>query len=69
MKARDLVARPLITVGPRDFARHAEGLMDDFGLTMLPVVDQGVFLGVVTKTACVRGLNSTVRTYSSDLSG
>jgi acetoin utilization protein AcuB len=47
--------RPLVTVGPRDFARHAEGLMDDFGWTMLPVVDEGVFLGVVTKTACRRG--------------
>ena len=55
MKAGNVVTRPLVTVGPRDFARHAEGLMDDFGLTMLPVVDQGVFLGVVTKTACVRG--------------
>ena len=26
--------------------------MDDFGLTVLPVSDQGVFLGVVTKAAC-----------------
>ena len=55
MKAADAMVRPLITVGPRDFARHAEGLMDDFGLTMLPVVDQGVFLGVVTKAGCHRG--------------
>lgn len=55
MKARDVVTGPLVTVGPRDFARHAEGLMDDFGLTMLPVVDQGVFLGVVTKAACAGG--------------
>jgi len=52
MKARDVVTGPLVTVGPRDFARHAEGLMDDLGLTMLPVADQGVFLGVVTKAAC-----------------
>ena len=52
MKARDVVTRPLVTVGPRDFARHAEGLMDDFGLTVLPVVDEHVFLGVVTKAAC-----------------
>lgn len=55
MKAGDLVSRPLVTVGPRDFARHAEGLMDDFGLTMLPVVDQGIFLGVVTRAGCRRG--------------
>jgi predicted transcriptional regulator len=55
MRARDVVTRPLVTVGPRDFARHAEGLMDDFGLTMLPVADQGVFLGVVTKAACAGG--------------
>ena len=55
MKARDITLRPLVTVGPRDFARHAEGLMDDFGLTMLPVVDQNVFLGVVTKPGCRRG--------------
>ncbi|GAB2817851.1 CBS domain-containing protein [Lentzea nigeriaca] len=52
MKARDVATGPLVTVGPRDFARHAEGLMDDFGLTMLPVVDEDVFLGVVTKAAC-----------------
>jgi CBS domain-containing protein len=49
------MVRPLVTVGPRDFARHAEGLMDDFGLSMLPVVDGGVFLGVVTKAGCRRG--------------
>ncbi|WP_086664212.1 CBS domain-containing protein [Lentzea kentuckyensis] len=55
MKAADAMIRPLVTVGPRDFARHAEGLMDDFGLTMLPVVDGGVFLGVVTKAGCRRG--------------
>ena len=55
MKAGDLVRRPLVTVGPRDFARHAEGLMDDFGLTMLPVVDRGFFCGVVTKAGCGRG--------------
>ncbi|KOV90082.1 hypothetical protein ADL03_01705 [Nocardia sp. NRRL S-836] len=50
-----MVLRPLVSVGPRDFARHAEGLMDDFGLTMLPVVDQDVFLGVVTEPGCRRG--------------
>jgi CBS domain-containing protein len=55
MKARDIVAGRLVTVGPRDFARHAAGLMDDFGLTVLPVVDQDVFLGVVTKAACADG--------------
>ena len=52
MKAADTMARPLVTVGPRDFARHAEGLMDDFGLAVLPVVDGGFFLGVVTKAGC-----------------
>lgn len=52
MKAGDVMAHPVVTVGPRDFARHAEGLMDDFGLSVLPVADQGVFLGVVTKAAC-----------------
>jgi CBS domain-containing protein len=55
MKAGDITLKPLVTVGPRDFARHAEGLMDDFGLTMLPVVDAGGFLGVVTKAGCRRG--------------
>jgi CBS domain-containing protein len=55
MKAADAMVRPLVTVGPRDFARHAEGLMDDFGLTMLPVVDGSAFLGVVTRAGCRRG--------------
>ena len=54
MKAADAMIRPLVTVGPRDFARHAEGLMDDFGLTMLPVVDGSAFLGVVTRAGCRR---------------
>ena len=54
MKTSELLVRPLVTVGPRDFARHAEGLMDDFGLTMLPVVDSGFFRGVVTKAGCRR---------------
>jgi len=52
MKARDVLTGPLVAVGPRDFARHAEGLMDDSGLTVLPVSDHGVFCGVVTKAAC-----------------
>lgn len=55
MKACDAMIRPLVTVGPRDFARHAGGLMDDFGLAMLPVVDQGVLLGVVTRMDVLRG--------------
>lgn len=55
MKAADAMVRPLVTVGPRDFARYAEGLMDDFGLTMLPVVDGNGFLGVVTQAGCRRG--------------
>ncbi|MFC3895187.1 HPP family protein [Lentzea rhizosphaerae] len=55
MKAGDAMIRPLVTVGPRDFARHAGGLMDDFGLAVLPVVDQGVFQGVVTRVAVLRG--------------
>jgi CBS domain-containing protein len=55
MRAADAMVRPLVTVGPRDFARHAEGLMDDLGLTMLPVVDGNGFLGVVTKAGCRRG--------------
>lgn len=55
MKTGAVTAKPLVTVGPRDFARHAEGLMDDFGLTVLPVVDRGVFLGIVTKASCLRG--------------
>jgi CBS domain-containing protein len=55
MNVRDAMIRPLVTVGPRDFARHAGGLMDDFGLSMLPVVDEGVFLGVVTRADVLRG--------------
>jgi CBS domain-containing protein len=55
MKAGNIVVKPLITVGPHDFARHAEGLMDDFGLTMLPVTDQNGFRGVLTKAACRQG--------------
>src|SRR5687767_7666142 len=55
MNVRGAMIRPLVTVGPRDFARHAGGLMDDFGLAMLPVVDQGVFLGVVTRMDVLRG--------------
>jgi CBS domain-containing protein len=58
MKAKEVVKRPLVTVGPRDYARHAEGLMDDFGFTMLPVVDEGVFLGVVTKSGCALAKNA-----------
>jgi CBS domain-containing protein len=55
MKIEDAVVRPLVTIGPRDFARHAGGLMDDFDLGMLPVVDQNVFLGLVTRVDVVRG--------------
>ncbi|MEU3644876.1 CBS domain-containing protein [Lentzea sp. NPDC034063] len=61
MKAADAMARPLVTVGPRDFARHAEGLMDDFGLTMLPVVDGSVFIAVVTKAGCRRGEGGSLK--------
>lgn len=52
MRARDVETRPLVTVGLLDFARHAEGLMDDLGLEVLPVVDARGFRGMVTKAAC-----------------
>ncbi|GLY49859.1 CBS domain-containing protein [Lentzea sp. NBRC 102530] len=52
MKAGDVVTRTAVTVGPLDYARYAEGLMDDHGLTVLPVVDGSGFRGVVTKPAC-----------------
>lgn len=55
MNVREALIRPLVTVGPRDFARHAGGLMDDFGISMLPVVDGDVFLGVVTRVDVTRG--------------
>ncbi|MDT7789959.1 MAG: hypothetical protein QOF58_8378 [Pseudonocardiales bacterium] len=58
MKAGEVMVRPLVTVGPRDFARLAAGLMDDFGFTMLPVADEGVFLGVVTKAGVACGRES-----------
>lgn len=61
MKALDAVTRPLVTVGPHDFARHAEGLMDDHGLPLLPVVDGDVFLGVVTKPGCRRAGDAPVK--------
>jgi hypothetical protein len=48
MKAGDAMIRPLVTVGPRDFARHAGGLMDDFGLAVLPVV------GMVTRLSILQ---------------
>ncbi|MET9230107.1 CBS domain-containing protein [Lentzea sp. NPDC003310] len=55
MRADEAVVQPLVTVGPRDFARHAGGLMDDLGLTLLPVSDERVFLGVVTRVDVLRG--------------
>lgn len=42
MKAADATVLPLVTAGPRDFARHAGGLVDDFG-------------GVITRVDVVRG--------------
>ncbi|MCP2248046.1 CBS domain-containing protein [Lentzea aerocolonigenes] len=67
MKAADAMVRPLITVGPRDFARHAAGLMDDFGLTMLPVADQRVFLGVVTAVDVLRGKEGVASPHVQDV--
>ncbi|WP_330276341.1 CBS domain-containing protein [Lentzea sp. NBC_00516] len=61
MKAAEAMVRPLVTVGPRDFARHAEGLMNDFGLTMLPVVDGNVFVAVVTQAGCRRGEGGSLK--------
>ncbi|MFD5824170.1 HPP family protein [Lentzea sp. NPDC060358] len=63
MRAAEALTRPLVTVGPRDFARHAAGLMDDFGLTTLPVADEGVLLGVVTRADVVRGREGVPAPY------
>lgn len=63
MRACDAMIRPLVTVGPRDFARHAGGLMDDFGLDVLPVVDRGVFVGVVTRVDVLRGKEGVQSPY------
>ena len=67
MKAGQVATRPLVTVGPRDFARHAAGLMEDFDLTMLPVVDQRGFRGVVTRAACLSGKNGVVSPHVDQL--
>ncbi|MFD4636130.1 HPP family protein [Lentzea sp. NPDC058436] len=55
MNAGDALVRPFVTVAPGDFARHAAGLMDDFGLSVVPVADQHVFLGVVTREDALGG--------------
>lgn len=53
--AGDLMTRKVISVGPSDTMDQVATLMVEKHLTMVPVVDEGRLLGVVTKRSLLLG--------------
>ncbi len=47
MRAKDILSREVIPLKPSDTGSLALQWMEDFGVTHLPVVDKGVFLGLI----------------------
>ena len=55
LRVRDVMTAPVVTVAPEEDLATATRLMDEHGVTALPVVDEhGHVLGMVTETEVVR---------------
>ena len=55
LRVRDVMTAPVVTVAPEEDLATATRLMDEHGVTALPVVDEhGHVLGIVTQTEVVR---------------
>lgn len=55
LRVRDVMSAPVVTVAPEEELATAARLMDEHGVTALPVVDEhGHVLGMVTETEVVR---------------
>lgn len=56
MRAKDLMTRPVVTVGPGHPVRDVAGVLARNGVTALPVVDDdGDLVGIVTEADVMRG--------------
>jgi len=53
---REVMGRQIITVSPAEAVTSASALMDEYRLEQLPVVDQGVLVGVVTRSGLMHEL-------------
>lgn len=58
LRIRGNEAYPIITLGVRATARSAIKLMRDKGISQIPVVDQGVLVGVITENAILEHLSA-----------
>lgn len=61
---KDVMVYPSLTVGPEKSVRQAARLMEQFGCTFLPVVRNGMAIGVVTATDLA--LRTLVGKYSPE---
>ena len=54
--AKEVMSHPVTTVGPESPVKEAASIMMDQGIGCLPVVGDGVIVGIITKTDLLRRL-------------
>jgi CBS-domain-containing membrane protein len=55
--ARDVMTAPVISVGPETAAEHCAALMEQHGIKRLPVLSDGVLVGVVSRAGLLRAVS------------
>ncbi|MDB5369156.1 MAG: hypothetical protein JWP20_714 [Roseomonas sp.] len=56
--ARDVMTAPVISVGPEASAEHCAALMERHGIKRLPVLRDGVLVGVVSRADLLRAISA-----------
>ena len=57
IRVREVMTKPVITIGPRDTIRTAVQLMTDKCVGCLPVLEDGKLVGLLSETDCLRFLS------------
>ncbi len=60
MKAEDIMHQPVITLHPDDDVNKAVELMEQYGISQIPIVDyEGRILGTIHETSILKALSAT----------
>ncbi len=59
-KCSEIMTREVITTTPKEKIRKVSELMVKYGISQLPVVDDGKIVGMVTEEGIVRNLNPNI---------
>jgi predicted transcriptional regulator len=57
-RAREIMSSPVISVSPKDSLRKAISLMEEHGISQLPVISNGKVVGSLTEEAIINRIGS-----------